>query len=98
MTIDHPSLLGDAALVEAIERMRTEERRISRHRNALHRRIDFLRSGGYAHLDHSAGQLSKLEVEEKEVSAARRELHARLDAALAEQHSRNARHLSSING
>lgn len=83
-----PSSLGDAELDQLIADLRQQERRLSAHRTALHRRIEFLEGGGYAHIDASAAQLVALGDEEREVSAARRALHARIDRALATRHAR----------
>ena len=85
-----PRSLGDAELDELIAELTREERRLSAHRTSLHRRIEFLHGGGYAHLDASAQQLVELRKEESEVSSARRALHAHLDRALAERHARAA--------
>jgi predicted nucleic acid-binding Zn-ribbon protein len=83
-----PMRLGDAELAQLIADLTEEEHRLSAHRTALHRRLEFLEGGGYAHLDASAEQLVALRSEEREVSTARRALHARLDRALAERHAR----------
>lgn len=83
-----PVALDDAALAGLVERLAEEERRLSARRTTLHLRIDFLRGGGYAHLDASVDQLRELEHEEQKVSSRRREVHGRLERALAERHRR----------
>lgn len=83
-----PTALGDAELDELIADLTQEEHRLSARRSALHRRLEFLQGGGYAHLDASAEQLVALRDEERAVSTERRALHARLDRALAERHAR----------
>jgi hypothetical protein len=83
-----PVSLDDADLAGLVERLVEEERRLSARRTTLHLRIDFLRGGGYAHLDASLDQLRELEHEEQEVSSRRHEVHARLEHALAERHRR----------
>jgi hypothetical protein len=83
-----PVSLDDAGLAALVERLVEEERRLSALRTTLHLRIDFLRGGGYAHLDASVDQLRELEHEEREVSSKRHDVHARLERALAERHRR----------
>lgn len=83
-----PVSLDDTALAGLIQRLAEEERRLSARRTTLHLRIDFLRGGGYAHLDASVDQLRTLEHEEREISSRRHEVHAHLERALAERHRR----------
>jgi hypothetical protein len=83
-----PVSLDDATLAGLVDRLAEEERRLSGRRTTLHLRIDFLRGGGYAHLDASLDQLRELEHEEQELSSARHAVHARLERALAERHRR----------
>lgn len=83
-----PAALDDDALGGLVERLLDEERRLSARRTTLHLRIDFLRGGGYAHLDASVEQLRELEHEEREVSSTRHAVHALLERALAERHRR----------
>lgn len=83
-----PVSLDDTALAGLIQRLAEEERRLSARRTTLHLRIDFLRGGGYAHLDASVDQLRELEHEERDISSRRHEVHAHLERALAERHRR----------
>jgi hypothetical protein len=87
MTRD-PKTLDSAALDELVATLFAEEKRISAKRTTLHQRIDFLKGGGYAHLDASAEQLTTLQEEDRLLSEQRAEIHSRVDAAVAEQRNR----------
>lgn len=80
--------LSNAELNELVATLFAEEKRISAKRTTLHQRIDFLKGGGYAHLDASAEQLTTLQEEDRQLSIARQEIHSRVDAAVAEQRNR----------
>jgi hypothetical protein len=89
LTID-PTSLSNAALDQLVATLFAEEKRISAKRTTLHQRIDFLKGGGYAHLDASAEQLTTLQEEDRQLSVARQEIHSRVDAAVAEQRNRGS--------
>ena len=71
-------------VAEVLQLLEAEEEALSRRRTRLHARIDFLHSGGYAHVD-VAPELSRLRVLERELSDRRQELHADIDAARRER-------------
>jgi hypothetical protein len=83
-----PAALDAPALDALIAHLVGEERRLSARRTTLHHRIDFLRGGGYAHLDASLDQLRELEAEEHGVSLERRHVHELLDRTRAERRAR----------
>ena len=95
MTTPNPTLLADRELDELVASLFAEEKRLSAKRTSLHKRIDFLRTGGYAHLDASAEQLSTLQAEDRALSDQRQEIHARVDAAVSEQRRRAAERKSA---
>jgi len=95
VTVENPILLGDKELDELIASLFAEEKRLSAKRTSLHKRIDFLRSGGYAHLDASAEQLDTLKAEDRTLSEERQAIHARVDAAVSEQRRRAAERKSA---
>jgi len=72
---------------EVLHVLEEEERALSRRRTRLHRRIDFLHSGGYAHFD-TATEMGKLLELERELSERRRLLHAEIDVARRERRRR----------
>jgi hypothetical protein len=82
--------LSNAELNQLVATLFAEEKRISAKRTTLHQRIDFLKSGGYAHLDASAEQLTTLQEEDRLLSVERQKIHARVDAAVAEQRNRGS--------
>lgn len=91
-TIDtDPSGMTDGGLVLELERLRDEERRLSRRRDRLHRRIEFLKSGG-AIDDPSRQLLASVEGEERYVSKERRVVHRRIDELREEQLRRSSWH------
>ncbi|MFN8222429.1 MAG: hypothetical protein U0R50_04170 [Gaiellales bacterium] len=90
MASENPLLLDDDQLDVLIARLSEAEQHLSAKRTALHKRIDFLGTGGYAHLDASAEQLTTLQKEDRELSEERQALHSRLDTAVAEQRRRSA--------
>ncbi len=69
---------------EVIQLLEEEEQAVSRRRTRLHERIDFLHSGGYAHVD-VAPELSRLREAERELSDRRQALHAEIEAARRER-------------
>ena len=83
-----PSSLHYGELELALERLRAEERQLSRRRDQLHKRIEFLKGGG-ANDDASRELLASIEGEESYVSKSRHELHRRIDVLRAEQLRRN---------
>jgi hypothetical protein len=83
-----PTTLDNVSLDDLVATLFAEEKRISAKRTTLHRRIDFLNGGGYAHLDASAEQLTTLEEEDRLLSEERQAIHSRVDAAVAEQRLR----------
>ncbi len=83
-----PVTLDNVALDGLVAALFAEEKRLSATRTTLHRRIDFLKGGGYAHLDASAEQLSTLLEEDRLLSEQRQDIHSRVDAAVAEQRLR----------
>jgi len=85
-----PHDLADGPLAELVAELEEQERRISRTRTALQKRVDFLASGGYAHPDASAEQLTGLKVEERRVSDERQALHRAIARAKAELLRRGA--------
>jgi len=85
-----PKTLANRELDELVASLFAEEKRVSSKRTSLHKRIDFLRSGGYAHLDASADQLTTLQAEDRTLSDERQAIHARVDAAVSEQRKRAA--------
>ena len=85
-----PTTLTDTALDELVATLFAEEKRLSARRTSLHKRIDFLRTGGYAHLDASAEQLTTLQAEDRALSDDRQAIHAQVDAAVSEQRRRAA--------
>ena len=72
---------------EVLDVLREEERSLSLKRTRLHGRIDFLHSGGYAHLD-AATEMSRLRDLERDLSIRRKELHAQIDVARRERQRR----------
>lgn len=85
----HPGSLSDAEIEAGIARLEDEERRLSRRRAALQDRLDFVRAGGYAHLD-VAERVDELMRQERALSTRRHELHAEIDALRAERSRRAA--------
>jgi hypothetical protein len=69
---------------EVLEILEDEERAVSSRRARLHARIDFLHSGGYAHVD-VAPELTRLRSAERDLSERRRRLHADIAAARRER-------------
>lgn len=69
---------------EVLEILGDEEQAVSRRRAHLHARIDFLHSGGYAHVD-VAPELTRLQELERDLSDRRRQLHADIEAARRER-------------
>lgn len=81
--------MTNGGLVLELERLRDEERRLSRRRDRLHRRIEFLKAGG-ATDEPSRELLASVEGEERYVSKARRAAHRRIDELREEQLRRSA--------
>jgi hypothetical protein len=85
-----PALLPDDELRTLVSRLVEEERQLSRRRDALHRRIDFVNAGGGGHESASIELLDSLRGEERHVSAERQALQRRIDLLRAEQLRRHA--------
>ena len=85
-----PTSLADEELKELLGQLEDEERQLSRRRDALHRRIDFVRAGGGGHDGASAELLASLDGEERFVSKERKGVQRRLDGLRAEQLRRQA--------
>lgn len=79
-----PASLHYGELQLELDRLRAEERQLSRRREQLHKRIEFLKGGG-ANDDASKELLASIEGEESYVSKSRHELHRRIDLLRAEQ-------------
>jgi hypothetical protein len=69
---------------EVLQVLEDGERALSRRRARLHAQIDFLHSGGYAHVD-VAPEFARLRSLERDLSDRRRRLHGDIDAARREQ-------------
>ena len=79
-----PASLHYGELQLELERLRAEERQLSRRREQLHKRIEFLKGGG-ANDDPSKELLASIEGEESYVSKSRHDIHRRIDLLRAEQ-------------
>jgi len=80
--------LSDRELAVRLAELEQEERTVSRRRNTLHNRIDFVRAGGHASAEPSDESLDDLLAMEHEVSERRHELHTRIDELRAERSRR----------
>ena len=85
-----PRLLPDDELSALLTELVDEEKQLSKRRDALHRRIDFVRAGGGGHEDASAELLASITGEELHVSRARQALQRRIDLLRSEQLRRHA--------
>ena len=85
-----PTVLRDDELGTLLTQLSDDEKQLSRRRDALHRRIDFVRSGGGGHDGASAELLESISGEERHVSKERQALQRRIDALRAEQLRRHA--------
>jgi hypothetical protein len=85
-----PTLLPDDELGTLLGELVEEERQLSKRRDALHRRIDFVNAGGGGHEGASAELLESLRGEERHVSSERQALQRRIDLLRAEQLRRHA--------
>ena len=79
-----PASLHFGELELELGRLRAEERQLSRRRDRLHKRIEFLKGGG-ANDDASKEMLASIEGEERYVSKSRHAVHRRIDLLRAEQ-------------
>ena len=77
--------LDDAALAALAAHLADEERHVSKRREMLQARVDFVRGGGFASEADAAGQLEELSAQEREVSQARHLLHARISEVEVER-------------
>jgi hypothetical protein len=84
------TLLPDDELGSLLAQLVAEERQLSKRRDALHRRIDFVRAGGGGHDSASGELLDSLMGEERHVSKERQALQRRIDALRSEQLRRHA--------
>ncbi len=85
-----PSVLPEAELGTLLSQLEQEEKQLSKRRDALHRRIDFVRAGGGGHETASDELLESLSGEEKHVSKERQSLQRRIDLLRSEQLRRHA--------
>jgi hypothetical protein len=85
-----PQSLSDDELGTTLTELVDEERQLSKRRDALHRRIDFVRAGGGGHDSASSELLESLTGEERHVSKERHTLQRRIDLLRAEQLRRRA--------
>jgi predicted nucleic acid-binding Zn-ribbon protein len=85
---DDVSLLSDRELTVLLLELEREERSVSRRRNTLHNRIDFVRAGGYASAGPGDDPLEELVATERELSEQRHALHFRIDELRAERSRR----------
>lgn len=85
-----PTLLRDDELGALLGRLVDDERQLSKRRDALHRRIDFVNAGGGGHENASDGLMDSLQGEERYVSGERQALQRRIDLLRAEQLRRHA--------
>jgi hypothetical protein len=85
-----PAVLADEELGSQLKELEQEEKQLSKRRDALHRRIDFVRAGGGGHDTASVELLDSLQGEEKHVSKERLALQRRFDLLRAEQLRRHA--------
>jgi hypothetical protein len=80
--------LPERQLLELLDQLEREERRVSRRRNVLHERIEFLRAGGFASAKPESDDLALLLEHEHELSQRRHELHLQIDELRAERSRR----------
>ena len=85
-----PTVLPDDELGALLAQLAQEEKQLSKRRDALHRRIDFVRAGGGGHDEASGELLESLSGEEKHVSKERQLLQRRIDMLRSEQLRRHA--------
>ena len=81
-------MLSDRELSRLLTQLEREERSMSRRRNKLHKRIDFVRAGGYRLRGARRRSLEGLSRTEHEVSSRRHALHDRIDAMRVERSRR----------
>ncbi len=84
------TLLSDDELGGLLTELVDDEKTLSRRRDALHRRIDFVSAGGGGHEGASTELLESLTGEERYVSKERLALQRRIDLLRAEQLRRHA--------
>lgn len=82
--------LSDAELEALLERLEGEEHAASRRRNSLHRRIEFVHSGGAASAEQASVQLASWRAAERQLSDRRLLLHHQIDELRAERSRRSA--------
>ena len=84
------TMLPDDELGALLTQLADDEKTLSRRRDALHRRIDFVHAGGGGHEGASTELLESLTGEERHVSKERLALQRRIDLLRAEQLRRHA--------
>jgi len=82
--------LSDADLEALIEQLESEEQTVSKRRESLHNRIEFVHAGGAASADTGDDQLASLRETERRLSDRRLELHLQIDELRAERSRRLA--------
>jgi anti-sigma-K factor RsiG len=88
--LDDVTRLPEPRLNALLAQHEQEERTLSRRRNSLHERIDFVRAGGFASADPTTEPLDDLLEAEREISARRHAIHQQIDELRAEQSRRRA--------
>jgi hypothetical protein len=96
MEMPTPADLDAEELGELFMRLEAWETHLSQKRTSLHKRIDFLQTGGHAHLDASVEQLRVLKAEEESVSEERRALHGYIADVRAELRKRRAERAEAV--
>jgi hypothetical protein len=76
--------LPDHEVGMLLEQLEREERALSRRRNALQNRVDFLLAGGFASGTAESDDLGIMLEREREISDSRRDLHRQIDELRAE--------------
>ena len=87
--IEDVKALEDDELSRLLTLLERDERLVSKRRTTLHRRIEFVRAGGFASTDPEQEQLSALEATEAELSNQRHALHLRIDELVGERSRRS---------
>jgi len=81
----------DVELRALLEQLEREEKTVSRRRNVVHDRIDFVRSGGFASANPATDDLAVLLDTERQLSERRQTLHLQIDELRAERSRRRFR-------
>jgi hypothetical protein len=88
---DDLTSLPDPQLRSLLDQFVREERQVSRRRNALHNRIDFVQAGGFASADPESDDLVVVLDTERRLSERRHELHRLIDELRLERSRRRVR-------